>query len=293
MIVISGSTGTVGRALVAELSARGVALRLLVRPGARSAAQVDRHGEVVEVDITESGQVRRALTGARRLFLLTPFGPRQDVVQVAMIAEAVRAGVEAVVKLSALGAAPDAAASVHRQHGNSDECLRRSGLRYAVLRPNAFMQNASQWLPTIDGLDAVALPTGRARVSMIDVRDIAEVAAVLLTAEDLTDGSHDLTGPQALSYADVARTLSTAAGRTIRHWDLSPAEAAGLMRRAGIADWAISARLELYESYRRGEADLVTDTVHSWTGRPARSFAAYATEVADRLRRPVALRAVP
>lgn len=297
MIAVTGSTGTVGRALVAELAGRDAALRLLVRPGAAAADPRGRQAEIVPVDVTDPRQVRRALDGVQRLFLLTPFVPGQDALQIAIIDEAVRAGVEAVVKLSALGADPQAVARVHREHGRSDEWLRRSGLAHVVLRPNAFMQNAAQWLAAIDRFDAVPLPTGAARVSMIDARDIAAVAAAILTAPRLATGSHDLTGPVPLSYPDVARMLSTVAGRPIRHWDLDMPAAADLMRRSGVPDWAISARLELYQSYRRGEADRVTDSVQRFTGRPARSFAAYAGELSDRLRRPddrsVISRAVP
>lgn len=287
MIAVSGPTGTVGRALVTELAARGAPCRLLVRPGAPRADRADRPGDMVATDIADSRQLRRALTGVRRLFLLTPFGPDQGNLQVAMIEAAVQAGVEAVVKLSALGAAPDAVALVHRQHGLSDEKLRNSGIEYAVLRPNAFMQNAVQWLPSIDRIDAVPIPAGDARVSMIDARDIAAVAAALLTAPDFPTGTYDLTGPAAVTYADVARELSAVAGRTIRHLDLGPAEAAELMRRAGIPQWAVAARLELYQSYRRGEAQMVTDTVPRFTGSTARGFADYAAELADRLRTPV------
>nr|MDT0662552.1 NAD(P)H-binding protein [Micromonospora sp. DSM 115978] len=286
MIAVTGSTGTVGRALVAELAGRAAALRLLVRPGAVAADPRGRQAEIVPVDITAPGQVRRALAGSRRLFLLTPFVPDQDALQVAIIEEAARAGVEAIVKLSALGADPRAVSRVHREHGRSDDWLRRSGIAHVVLRPNAFMQNAGQWLPAIDRFDAVPLPTGSARVSMIDARDIAAVAAAVLTAPDLPVGSYDLTGPASLTYADAAQVLSTVAGRPIRHWDLSLPAAADLMRQAGVPEWAISARLELYESYRRGAADRVSDAVPRFTGRPARGFAAYAAGLADRLRRP-------
>lgn len=284
MIALTGATGSVGRALVAALAARGVTPRILARRDSPRTATVAGAATVHPADLTRPDTLGPALAGVRRLFLLTPFHPRQDDLQIGVIEAARQAGVEAVVKLSAWGANADAATLIHRQHGHGDRILTGSGLRYAVLRPNAFMQNAEQWLDTIRRRDAVVLPTGRARVSMIDVRDIAEVAAEVLTAPRIGGEVYDLTGPQALTYADVAATLSAAAGRALRHIDASAAEAAEVMLRNGVPRWAVDARLELYATYRAGAAARVTSVVRDVTGRPPRTFAELAGELAGRLR---------
>ncbi|MYV57867.1 NmrA family NAD(P)-binding protein [Streptomyces sp. SID3212] len=287
-IVLTGATGTVGSALLHALAALGHRPTALVRPG-RAAAVADL-ADPVEVDLEEeggsggTGALVGALARTRGLFLLSPFHPRQDLWQRRLVDAAADAGVEHVVRLSALGADPESPVLIHRQHGLAERALAERGLPYTVLRPNAFMQNATQWLATIAARDAVVLPAGQARVSMIDVRDIASAAAAVLTGPPGTGAMYDLTGPRALGYATVAAELSAAAGREIRYQAVSPAEAAEVMLGAGVPEWAVRARLQLYETYVAGEAEDVTASVALLTGQAPRDFAALAAELSDRLR---------
>jgi uncharacterized protein YbjT (DUF2867 family) len=285
MIAMTGATGTVGRALLAELTGRGHRPRLLLRAGSAGPTAVARLGEPVPADLTRPEQLPAALAGVRRLFLLTPLHPEQDRLQLALIEAARRAGVARVVKVSAWGADPAAAAQIHRQHGRADRALAASGMAYALLRPNAFMQNARQWLGGVAREGVIPMPVGAARVSMVDARDVAAVAAALLLARAEPSGTTvDLSGPEALSYPDVAAALSFAAGRPIRHLDVAPARAAELMRASGMPDWAVQARLELYATYRAGAAAAVTTGVAEVLGRPPGTFASYvASQLADRL----------
>ncbi|MGW3470711.1 NmrA family NAD(P)-binding protein [Saccharopolyspora sp. NPDC000995] len=280
-ITVAGASGVVGRAVTRELVKLGHRPRLLVRPGSPN-RDLSPDATVVECDLTDRAATLRALHGSDRLFLLTPFHPEQLVLQRNLITASAETGVGRVVKLSALGARPGAASSIHHQHGVGDDELRASGLAHAVLRPNAFMQNALQWLPTIRGHDAIVLPVGAARVSMIDVGDIGLAAAALLTSDAV--GDYDLTGPEALSYREVASILSEVAGRRIRHVDAEPAEVAAAMRSAGVPDWAVAARLQLYATYRAGDAEAVTTAINDITGRPPRDYRSYAADLAEPLR---------
>ncbi|MGN9908985.1 SDR family oxidoreductase [Phytohabitans sp. LJ34] len=287
MIALTGATGTVGQALVKELAAAGLRPRLLVRGRSVRLGAVAGLGDPVPIDLSRPQTMPTALAGVRRLFLLTPFSPQQDEWQVSLVEAAARAGVTHVVKLSSLGADESADALVQRQHGRGDRALADSGLRHVVLRPNAFAQNAAQWLGTVAERDAIVMPTGDARVSMIDARDIAAVAARLLIWPPKDQAARfDLTGPHALSYAEMAEHLSKVAGRTIRHLDVRPEEAERAMLAAGQPEWAVRARLELYGTYRAGQAEVVTTAVRDLTGRPPRTFDVVAEELADRLRRP-------
>jgi uncharacterized protein YbjT (DUF2867 family) len=282
-IVLTGATGTIGRALLANLAHRGYRPKALVRLG--SSAAIEPFADVVPVDLEQPETLRDALTGARELFLLTPLHPRQDELQCGVIDAALDAGVTHVVKLSALGADPTAGTLIQRQHGRAEAALAESGMEYTLLRPNAFMQNAIQWLATIEKLNAVVVPAGDARVSMIDARDVAAVAAKALTEPGLEHAVLDLTGPEALSYAEAAACLTHLCGRPIRHLNLAPEDAASAMRMAGMPDWAVRARLELYATYRAGEAERVTTTVSDLIGRPARRFISFAAELCARLGR--------
>ncbi|MEV4949577.1 NmrA family NAD(P)-binding protein [Streptomyces sp. NPDC053755] len=283
-IAVLGGTGNIGRALLRELDGLGHRAVALVRPGRGPA--VAEYADPVEVGTEGADGFVRALKGCAALFLLTPFHPRQDLLQRRVARAAADAGVGHVVKVSALGADPASPVLVHRQHGLAEQALARLGLPYTSLRPNAFMQNAAQWLPTIASRGAVILPAGRARVSMVDVRDIAAAAAVLLTGPPPGEGGvvYELTGPEAIGYAEVAAALSAAAGREIRYLDVPPSRAAEAMRASGVPAWAVEARLQLYATYVAGEAETVTGAVKELTGRDARSFAAFAAELAPRLK---------
>ncbi len=283
MIAATGATGTVGSALLEELAARGWRPLALVRPGSAAAAAT-LPADVVEADLERPDSVGKALGGVTRLFLLTPLHPHQDILQGEIIEAARRAHVAHVVKLSALDAGPDAATEIQRQHGRAERALVESGMTYTLLRPNAFMQNAFQWRAMIARRQAIVLPVGNARVSMIDARDVAAVAARALTDPGLDNATYELTGPEALSYPEIADCLSEAAGRPIRHLDLTPSDAAQAMRAAGMPDWAVRARLELYATYRAGEAERVTDTVAALTGQRPRRFATFAATLASALR---------
>jgi len=284
MIAVTGATGTVGSALVNELLERGVRPRAIVRPGRDATGAGLSEAERVEVDLERPETLRGALAGVRRLFLLTPLHPRQDALQRSIVAAAAEAAIEHVVKISALGADPRASARIQRQHGCAEADLVESGMAYTLLRCNAFMQNALQWRAMIVEHGAITMPVGAARVSMIDARDVAAVGAEALTTDGMLNRAYDLTGPEALSYADAAACLSAATGRSIRHVDVDTATAAHAMRAAGMPAWAVDARLELYATYRAGEASRVTSAVHDLTRSRPRRFAALAREIADRLR---------
>ncbi|GLW93369.1 SDR family oxidoreductase [Actinokineospora globicatena] len=281
-IAVTGATGTVGVRLVARLTGRGHRVRALVRPGGRRPA-----GDLVEAvpaDLERPETLREALSGITDLFLLTPLHPDQGSLHRGLVDVAKRAGVEHVVRLSAFGADPASPVLIHRQHGEGDQAVIESGLRYTLLRPNAFMQNAVQWAHTIKARDTIVLPVGPAKVSMIDAGDIAEVAAVALTESGTDYRSLDLTGPRAISYATAAAIVSTVVGRHITHVEIAPDEAGRVMAANGVPEWAITARLGLYETLRAGEAEHVTTTVADWTGRQPRDFAEVAPDLAAALR---------
>ncbi|OWA20949.1 NmrA family NAD(P)-binding protein [Streptomyces sp. CS057] len=286
-ITVTGATGTLGTALVRELAGRGHRPLALVRPGRGGA--VAGPADPIEADLGDGGPeaVRRlagALTGTRALFLLTPFHPRQDLLQRTVIEAAAVAGVAHVVKLSALGADPDSPVLVHRQHGLAEQALADRCPGHTVLRPNAFTQNAAQWLGTIESRGAVLLPVGPARVSMVDVRDIAAAAATLLTGPPGRGEVYELTGPRALGYAEAAEELTVASGREIRYLDVSEDEARRAMLGAGVPAWAVAARLQLYATYAAGEAEKVTGALRELTGRPPRPFGDFARSLAERIR---------
>jgi uncharacterized protein YbjT (DUF2867 family) len=146
-----------------------------------------------------------------------------------------------------------------------------------IVRPNLFLQNIPEsTIPAIDGSGTFYADAGAARISMVDTRDVAAVAAVALTEPDHAGARYDITGPEALSYADVAAKLTGAMGRRISYVDAPDDAVRQALLGAGLTEWFAGALVGLYQDYRRsgpgGYAAQVTGTIQRLTGRPARSL---------------------
>jgi uncharacterized protein YbjT (DUF2867 family) len=276
MILVIGGRSKVGSALIGELLASGEAVRALVRTG-DGADSLPAGVEAATGDLAERDSLRAAMAGADRLFLLC--GPTENEVQLNRnaIDVAREAGLELLVRSSILGADPGSPSTFARDHGACDAYLRQSGVPHAIVRPNLFTQNITEsTIPSIDGDGNFYANAADARVSMADTRDIAAVAARVLTEPGHERSAYDVTGPQALSYADVAAALSASMGRKISYVDVPDDAVGGALAAAGVPPWLVGGLVELYQDYRRsgtgGYAAQVTDTVERLTGRAPRTL---------------------
>ncbi|GIJ58588.1 SDR family oxidoreductase [Virgisporangium aurantiacum] len=286
MILVTGATGSIGRALVRHLAAGGVEVRAFVRDAERGAAL----GVPYTVgDLDEPGSLDAALDGVTRLFLnsggAVPADGEQPMVrqQKAAIDAAVRAGVRRIVKVSVEGARPGGRLA-QGAHWEIERHLTASTVDRTVLRPNGFMQNfvTGAGSFTADG-DLIGHHTD-APVSYVDARDIAEVAAALLTGDHESAETLVLTGPEALTQTAIAAQLSTVAGRRVGFHRLRPAEMAEALRAQGLPAPFADDVAALWAEVAEGALAGVTDTVPRILGRPARSFAEFATDHSDELR---------
>jgi uncharacterized protein YbjT (DUF2867 family) len=279
MILITGATGTTGRAVVEELrglGARGV--RALVRDPARADFIREAGFEAVAGDFERPETLGAALEGVGRALLLTP--PTPDTVNHhrEFVVAAAGAGVSHVVKLSAFGADADAPEGFGRWHGQAENLLKTSGLKWTMLRPNFFMQNLLGQARQIAATGSIFQPVGDARASFIDARDIAAVAARVLTEEGHEEQSYTLTGPEALSYHDVAAKLSEVAGRSITYVPVSPEQFRAGALGAGLPEWLVSALERLNELFASGAAAAVTDDVRRVGRKDPTPFDRFARE---------------
>ncbi|WP_445402337.1 NAD(P)H-binding protein [Streptomyces sp. LE64] len=275
MILVTGATGTVGRRLVHGLREAGVPFRALVRTPDRGR---ESGGPFVVGDFDDPPSVAAALHGVDRLFLdsggaLPVPGPQPVVRQQTTVVDlAAAAGITHVVKVSAWRARVRAALSVGA-HGEIERHLGASGLAWSSLRPTGFMQNFATGAGGFARPEAVAGPYGAGRVAYVDAGDVAACALALLTGappDPDAPGIHELTGPEALTHREIADLL----GRPFH--DLPPAEAAADLRARGLPDWFVADLLALHAEMAAGDMATVSPTVHELTGRPPRSFAAYA-----------------
>jgi uncharacterized protein YbjT (DUF2867 family) len=200
--------------------------------------------------------------------------------QIAFIDAARQSGVAHLVKLSQFGAEAHSPVRFLRYHAAVEAALQASGIAYTLLRPNLFMQGLLNFRSTIATRNAFYAAAGDARVSVIDLRDIADVAVAALTEAGHEGKLYDLTGPQALTHAEMAEGLSKALGRQVAFVDIPPEAMRDVLLGFGVPVWQADGLIEDYAHYRRGEASAVTSGVRDATGKAPRSFEEFARDYA-------------
>jgi len=276
VILVVGGRSKIGSALIAELAAKGEAVRALVRSGEGMGSFPDGV-QAVTGDLADLDSLRSAIDGADRMFLLC--GPTEQEVQLNLnaIDVAKQAEIRLLVRSSILGSDPASPATFVRDHGVCDAYLTGSGVPHSIVRPNLFMQNVPEnMIPAIDADGNFYANAGEARISMVDTRDVAGVAAAVLTSPGHEGNAYDVTGRQPLSYQDVAAKLSAALGRNISYIDAPDDAVRGALQGFGMPAWLVGALIDLYQDYRRSGTDgyvaQVSDTVQRLTGHPARTL---------------------
>jgi ergot alkaloid biosynthesis protein len=271
-VLVTGAAGNTGRRVAARLGEWGLTVRAAVRNG----APPDEARERVRFDWADPSTHEEALAGVDRMYLLAPaFVEDPSTLMVPFIERALARGVRRVVLLSS-SALPEGTPGLGRVH----RLLRERAPEWAVLQPSWFMQNFvnahhHHGVTLLrDGL--MMTSTGDGHVGFVDADDIAEVAARALADTSSHDTAHVITGPQALSYDDIAAILSRVAGRPIRHVHVSAAEAQRRMMSAGMPERYAGFLVQLDEAIRAGAEARVTDTVSRVTGREPHSFESFA-----------------
>jgi uncharacterized protein YbjT (DUF2867 family) len=276
MILVTGSGGAVGRELLKELTAMGARVRAGYHTRPPSLPQV----EGVRLDVTTGDGLDAALAGVASVFLLSGDLADQTGGELRVVEAARRAGVRHLVKLSVFGAESEAF-SFAKIHRPVERAIEGSGIPYTFLRPNSFMQNfVNYYGDTIRTQSAFYLSCGDARVSHVDVRDIARVAALVLTTDGHAGSAYDLCGPEALTHAEAASKLSIAMGRPINYVDLPEADLKQGLMAAGTPEWYADALVDLYRYYTTGQAGGVTTAIKDVTGRDPISFDQFARDYA-------------
>lgn len=281
-ILVTGATGNIGGELVKQLTAHKVPFRAMVRHVKDVEALSQIEGvEAVIGDFDDENTVTDALQGIERAFLLTPSTERAETQQKTFVDLASRAGVKHLVKQSQWAADANSPVRFLRYHAAVEEKIQESGLAYTFLRPNLFMQGLLGFRDTIIQQDKFFAAVGEAKISVVDTRDIAAVAAAALTDEGHTGKTYNLTGPKALSHAEMAEKLSTALVRPIEFVDVLPEAMHDTLLQVGFPVWQADGLIEDYAHYTRGEAAVVTDDIEEATGEAPRFFEVFARDYAS------------
>ena len=277
-IAIIGASGTNAGPWTDAFLAAGWKVRNLVRDPTRLAPRPNRTAAALDLD--ERGAFPSALAGAAVLGLVTAAEPQQGERETGLIDAAGRSGIRRIVKVSVMGAALARPISPFaRWAAEIEGALARSNIPYVLLRPNFYMQNLLRQRAAIEAGRFVQ-PTGEAAASYLDVRDVADVAVAA------ANGSFDgkvltLTGPEALSGAQVAAILSEALGRPVRFVSPDLGRFRAELIENGVAQWRVDALVELYSAVLGGRGSHhpgVSPDVMAATGRPPRALRQFAKD---------------
>ncbi|MBX3607209.1 MAG: SDR family oxidoreductase [Piscinibacter sp.] len=268
-ILVVGASGTVGTELSRLLAAQG---ETVVKATSRQPGAADQ----VRLDLVSRAGLKEAFDGIDRAFFLAPPGHAdQEALLAPLIDEARSRGLTKVVLMTAMGANADENAPMRK----AERRLEASGLAYNIIRPNWFMQNFNSfWLHGIQTAGQIFLPVGSAKGSFIDARDIAAVAARLLTGDAFANRDFDLTGPRALDHTEAAAILTQVTGKAIGFTDITPEAMLEGLLGAGLPKDYAAFMVLILGYFKAGYAERTTDAVLQITGQAPRTFEQYAKD---------------
>lgn len=275
--LVTGATGRVGAKLAELFIARGGDVRAAGRDPSAVSAALPGIAEAVAFDFERPGTFAPALKGTAKVFLIArPGDNHSDEAAMPFIDAAVKEGVRLIVDLTAMGTEQDETFTLRRM----ERYVEASGIPFVHLRPNWFMQNFSSgpMLADIRATGALHLPASDAKLSFIDVRDIAAVAFAALTEDRHAGNAYTLTGAEALDHYEVVGILSRASGRAIAYLPLSEEAANAALRKAGVPDALIERWTEFYRKVRQGFCAPVTHDSERILRRPEIRFEQYAKD---------------
>lgn len=270
MYLVTGATGNSGAELVKILKAKGLTVRAFSND---EKAEKTPGVDYVIGDFANEASIEKALEGVKRAYLLSPNTLSQVAHEQNFIRIAEKLGLELVVKVSST--TPDkrtkALSIVHKWHGEIEEFIQDTELNYVFLRLNFYMQNLRFMVPNMKD-DILSAPASNTRIGMIDTRDIAEVAAVCLTDKTWWNRSYLLSGPEAITFSEVARELGNFFQRHVQYKAQPLAEYEKAMSQLVSEGWRVQATVKDWEIGNSGGFSLTSDYVKTITGKDPRSL---------------------
>ncbi len=236
MILITAATGQVGSAALNALAGGGAKVRALVR---NPSSFVAPDGiQVMQGDFDDEASIANALKSVTVMLLAGRDSPDSVSQHKRVLAQVRQSGVRHIVKLSAIGASLSSPVALMREHEEVDEEVRKGSATWTFLKPHLYMQNLLRAAEVVRTKGLISAPMGVNSVPLVDTRDAGEVAAMVLRDPAAHVGKeYALTGPEAVSYNDVAEALTTVAGRRVKYEAVAPEEYENRLRATGMPDW--------------------------------------------------------
>ncbi|GHO81934.1 NAD(P)-dependent oxidoreductase [Ktedonobacter sp. SOSP1-85] len=278
MILVTGATSAVGKAVIKELLARKVSVRAFVRKPVDAAKLQAQGVEAFLGDMTKKVSVAQALQGIESVYLITPVAEHLLETEVLWAQESKKASIRHLVKQSEIGADPQSLSPLLQYHGKAEDAIRASGVPYTILRTLFLMQNFElMYARPIITQGMMYAPLADARMSYVDARDIGVVAAHLLGEEKYQYKEYDVTGPEAITCTQLAEIFSSLLHTPVCYATISDEEAEKAL--LGLySPWTAHAVVTLLQFYRQGGGDLVTPVVDEVTGHKPCTAAAFISE---------------
>jgi len=283
MILITGASGSVGKAVLHEASWKESKIRAMFR-SKEEAAKAPSGCETVLADYADKQSLRNALDGATSVFVVCSPIPQLVELESNVLDVCKESGVEHVVLNSALGAG-DCQKSFPSWHGKVEDKLKTTGMSYTILRPNGFLQNIVAFnAPSIREQGAFYAAMGDAKVSYLDIGDIAVVAVKALKGGRHSGKTYELLGTEAISNQELAARISRVVGRTVNYVDIPESAQREAMLGLGMPEWQVTALLDLQQYYKQGGCAKTDDLLRSLIERDPVTLDQYLTANAQQFR---------
>lgn len=278
-ILIFGATGNTGTVIVGKLKEEKENFSIFAE-NLDSASKLGlREDQVYVGSFDDKDSLINAMKGISRIYLLMPIHPDTITWTKNVLHAAKEAGVDCIVKQSGFRAPKNAKSQVIRDHAQTDELIKNSGLDFTILQCNSFMQNMYGNLPTINNEGKFYLPLGSSLQSIVDIGDVASVAVQVLREPGHEGMTYALSGPEALSSAKQASIISDISGKKIQYVATLKDDTEKTLKSYGMDDWMAENLSETLAWFTDPLYAEVTNDIERILGRKPRSFSEFAKEL--------------
>jgi uncharacterized protein YbjT (DUF2867 family) len=266
-VIVLGATGNIGTAVIKHLQNKNVEVFAGVQ-SEKDFEKVSQFGATpIIVNFTDQDSLNEALKGKDRVFLVTPLMQNPEAVTQMVINASKLNGVKHLVRSTASGADSNGQIQMARWAGASEDLIKASGLNFTIVRPYSFLQNFVNFhSQTIKQYNGFYLPTGDAKLSMLDINDLGEVVAIALTNDDHFGKTYELSG-QTYTNEILAETLSAVLGKKITYIDVPEEKAKESMLTNQMPEWMVNAMMELNHITKQGWTAGYSDDYKNLTGK--------------------------
>ena len=278
MILITGATGKSGSATARALNKLGQTYRALIRNPEKEEELKALGAEVIIGSIEDNQSLVNAMSGVEKVLILLPNSENQLALETQIVDVALQSGTKHIVKVSSIEATPDATSPIPKLHVESENYIKASGLEWTMIKPNFYMQNLLGSAATIKEQDKIFLPMGEGKTGMIDTRDVGKVIAKVLSEDNHTSKNYAITGPEILSFHEVAEKFSNVLERNIDYVDMPMAAYKDILSQFLTNQWHLDSVIDLFIGIAEGGIEDKTNTYKELMGEEPKSLEEYIKE---------------